>query len=191
MSESAKGKLTPKNLALMVIAGFILIAIIISTINGSKSNQAGNNVADLSDQQTQTKTQNKTSVQLTETTETKPAETKAPLFTLQSEKSENGAVYIDYAIGDNDSFFNLFDNDKQALEQSVYDDALSHLSSDYPGLSKMSVTVYTTTSDAAFAISKPNDIATPKVYFYKYKTGSGSVHDYEWYDDRYGNGQTW
>jgi len=51
--------------------------------------------------------------------------------------------------------------------------------------------VYTATSDAAFAINRPNDIATPKVNFYKYKNGSGSVADYEWYDDRYGNGRTW
>jgi|GEM_PF-5766144 len=122
----------------------------------------------------------------------KPEPVIQTIFSAVLDVEENGVVYLDYKINCNKySYFNKGDADKQNLAKEIFDDALTIAGSKYPNSDNLSILVQTNDSNMAMVINRPNSIATPKVTFYKYLSGSGSTFDYEWYDNRYGNGNTW
>lgn len=172
----------PAKIAITVIG--LLLILIYANMNGSLTKNTNTPATTPSTSSSSTLVDN--------TSGNVAAKNTSASFSLKSKTSENKRVYLDYSLGESsDSYFKAGDSANQKLAESVYDDAIVRLGNDYPGMSYLSVMAYTQTGDAAFVITRPNDIATPKVTFYKYVSRSGSTYDYDWYDNRYGNGQTW
>ena len=121
-------------------------------------------------------------------TEATPAE---PGFKFNDEAVEDEIGMFSYIIQNVDDFFNLSDSKKQALAEALYDVALPYIEANHPEVTSILITVYTQNSEVAFQIDRPNRIVTPKVSFQKPLPGGSTTFDYYWYDNRFGNGQTW
>jgi len=130
-----------------------------------------------------------------DSTPTKAPETQAT-FEQTAAETESGMVSITFKITGDYDYFNSSDAKNQALAESVYDKGLAYAEENYPKDTNLWFTVYTQDnsqkSGMAFSIERPNPTATPRVQFQKWsKANNGSMFDYYWWDNRYGNGRTW
>lgn len=173
------------NRSLIAITVIILLIIIGASCSSSKK-------------ETET-TEGESATEIAETTKVttseEPANSKQTTsFEITDVTVEDGIAAYSYIVtGTN--IFDMADSEKEDLAEKIYDDTLANLNAEHPEIDDIFVEVYNDENEPAFIIEQPNSGATPKVSFQKYlmKDGEkiGGTFDYDWYDNRYGNGQTW